>query len=191
MTWQIPRWTGWVVWRKSEEPRVTHRWRFRTELLVMPFIEMGKLKGLWMAGRKWLLWKKWNTYYVYYVWDVSEAWKWKCLEAFRYANLDLTLGGGVCVCVCVLGWGCGWTQRPLEPFLISPEENWSLLLLHTSLFCIDFSHGICNFLKSVTFFPYHFHLSRLYPLFKRLQQSSNLISFVQNLWKIFHCPFLG
>ena len=148
MTWQIPRWTGWVVWRKSEEPRVTHRWRFRTELLVMPFIEMGKLKGLWMAGRKWLLWKKWNTYYVYYVWDVSEAWKWKCLEAFRYANLDLTLGGGVCVCVCVLGWGCGWTQRPLEPFLISPEENWSLLLLHTSLFCIDFSHGICNFLKT-------------------------------------------
>ena len=79
----------------------------------------------------------------------SEACKWKCLEAFRYANLDLTLGGGVCVCVyvCVEGGGV-WTQRPLEPFLLSPEENWSLPPLHTSLFCIDFSHGICNFLKT-------------------------------------------
>lgn len=35
----------------------------------------------------------------------SEACKWKCLEAFRYANLDLTLGGGVCVCMCVLEEG--------------------------------------------------------------------------------------
>lgn len=134
MTWQIPGWTGWVVWRKSEEPRVTHRWRFRTELLVMPFIEMGKLKGLWMAGKEWLLWKKWNTYYVYYVWDVSEACKWKCLEAFRYANLDLTLGGGVCVCVCVLGWGL-LNSKTLRTFsylsrgkLITPSLTYLLIL---------------------------------------------------------------
>ena len=40
---------------KARYRRVTHRWRVGTELLVRPFIEMGKLKGPWAAEKGWLL----------------------------------------------------------------------------------------------------------------------------------------
>lgn len=53
----------------------------------------------------------------------------------------------VCVCMCVLEEGASELKDLLEPFSYLSRGKLITPSLHTSLFCIDFSHGICNFLK--------------------------------------------
>lgn len=131
---RIPRWTGRAIWRKSEVPRVTHRWRVRTELLVRPFIEMGKLKGLWVAEKGWLLWKKWNTYYICYVWDVLRH---ASGNVWRHLDMLIWIShlGEECVCVCVCWRRGSLNSKTLRTFsylsrgkLITPSLTYLLVL---------------------------------------------------------------